>query len=130
MITFDPRNQAYYLLPDSMHELSLALNIVEIATEEMKKVDDGKILSIELEVGTLSGVVIDALEFALEVTVKGTILEGARVDIHQIDARAICNQCQQIFTVTDLFTPCPQCHSFDNRLIQGDELRLKSLLIE
>ncbi|MBP6978969.1 MAG: hydrogenase maturation nickel metallochaperone HypA [Bacteroidales bacterium] len=113
-----------------MHELSIAMNIIEIATEEVEKAGGGRILSIELEVGMLSGVVVEALEFAMEVSVKKTVLENARINIHTIEAQAVCNQCQYLFEVEDLFTDCPRCHSYDSRLIRGNELRLKSLLIE
>lgn len=106
------------------------MNIIEIAAEERKKAGGGNIRSVELEVGTLSGVVIDALEFALEVSVKGTALEDARIDIYQIDALASCNQCGQVFNVEDLFTNCPHCHSFDTQLIRGDELRFRSFTLE
>ena len=113
-----------------MHELSIAMNIIEIATEERKKAGGGNIRSVELEVGTLSGVVIDALEFALEVSVKGTVLENARIDIHQVDAQASCNQCGHVFSVEDLFTNCPRCHSYDTQLIRGSELRFRSFMLE
>jgi hydrogenase nickel incorporation protein HypA/HybF len=113
-----------------MHELSIAMNIIEIAAEERTKAGGGTIQSVELEVGTLSGVVLDALEFALEVSVKGTILEHAKIDIHSIEAEASCNQCGHVFTVGDLFTNCPRCHSFDTRLLRGGELQFRSLTLE
>ncbi len=113
-----------------MHELSIAMNIIEIATEEVKKAGGGNIRSVELEVGALSGVVEDALKFALEVSVKDTVLENAQIDIRTIKAQAACNQCQKVFPVEDLFTDCPACHSYDSRLIRGNELRFASLLIE
>ncbi len=113
-----------------MHELSLAMNIIEIAAEEQHKAGSGTILSVELEVGTLSGVVIDALEFALEVSVKGTVLEHARIELHPIEAEASCNQCSHVFRVGDLFTSCPRCQSYDTRLVRGHELLFRSLTME
>ena len=113
-----------------MHELSIAMNIIEIAAEEQNKAGAGIIHSVELEVGMLSGVVIDALEFALEVSVKGTVLERAKIDIHPIEAEACCNQCGHVFGVGDLFTHCPRCQSYDTRLVRGHELRFRSLTME
>ena len=49
-----------------MHELSIAVNIVEIAEENARKEDAKLISEIELEIGSQSGVVLEALELALE----------------------------------------------------------------
>lgn len=113
-----------------MHELSIAMNIIEIAAEEKNKAGGGAIQSVELEVGTLSGVVVDALQFALEVSVKGTVLEHAKIDIHPVEATASCNRCGLSFPVGDLFTSCPHCQSLDTRLVSGGELRFRSFILE
>ena len=60
-----------------MHELSIAMNVIEIADEYAAKANATVVKEIEIEVGELSGVVLDALEFAMEVAVKNTILEQA-----------------------------------------------------
>ena len=65
-----------------MHELSIAINIVEIATEEAKKANVSSVLEIELEVGTLSGIVIDALEFAMDEAIKNSVLQNAKIKIY------------------------------------------------
>ena len=113
-----------------MHELSLAIQIVEMATEETTKAGSNTIMEIELEVGTLAGVDVEALTFAMESAVIGSLAENARVNIIQIPALAQCNNCQETFPVEDLFTVCPDCQSYDTRLIKGSELRLKSLLVD
>ncbi len=113
-----------------MHELSIALNIIDIATEEAQKAGKGNILSLELEVGILSGVLIEALSFALEVAVKGTVLENCRIELAPVEALARCSQCGHIFGVEDLYTACPRCDSFDTRLVKGGELKFRSLTLE
>ena len=49
-----------------MHEFSIALNIVDIASKTATDASATKINEVEIEVGILSGVIIEALEFALE----------------------------------------------------------------
>ena len=61
-----------------MHELSIAESIVAAVTE---KVSDTPIRRIRVQVGKLSGVVPDALEFCFELACTGTALEGAELDI-------------------------------------------------
>ena len=113
-----------------MHELSIAIQIVEMAEEETRKAGCSYVMEIELEVGTLSGVEMEALEFAMESAVIGSLAEKAHIRIHRIPAMARCNQCERKFPVEDLFTLCPDCQSYDTQLIRGNELRLKSLIAE
>lgn len=67
-----------------MHELSIALSIVDLADEQAKKAHACKIIEIELDIGTLSGIEVDALNFALEIAAKDTLLETAAVKINRI----------------------------------------------
>ncbi len=113
-----------------MHELSIALNIVEIAEENAKQSNVNLITEIELVVGELSGVVYEALEFAMEEAVKNTILEKAKRTIIRISGKAKCTSCSHEFDVKDIYTACPKCKSFINEIIQGNELRVESLIAE
>ena len=113
-----------------MHELSIAVNIVDIATREAEKNQARKIQSLDLEVGALSGVITEALEFAMEIAVRDSMLEHANISIHRIDGRASCNECGKAFEIDHLSDICPQCDSLDIRLMQGQELRIRSLKIE
>lgn len=113
-----------------MHELSIAINIVEIAEQSAKDAKTSVIKEIELDVGTQSGVVLEALEFAMQSAVEGTMLETAKVKFNSIPARAACNSCQHKFFVDDLFSPCPKCGNPFCDLIQGKELRVKTIKAE
>ncbi|MDZ7742436.1 MAG: hydrogenase maturation nickel metallochaperone HypA [Bacteroidota bacterium] len=113
-----------------MHEMSIALSIIELAEEEIKKAGAKKVNEIELEIGTLSGVEIEALEFAMEVAVINTCLEGAKVNISQVQAVAKCNNCGHTFETVNFFPLCPECSKYDNTLIKGKEMRVKSLLVD
>lgn len=113
-----------------MHELSLAANIVDIAEEYAKKENATSVLKIEIEIGTLSGVVIESLEFAMEFAVKNTILENAEIEIIEIPAKGECEKCHTVLEMKDLYTPCPKCNSFNPKIIQGEEMRVSALVIE
>lgn len=113
-----------------MHELSIAMSIVEIAKENAQQANKKTITEIELEVGNLSGVVYEALEFAMEEAVKNTLLENASIKVIKIKGIARCSSCSHEFDVDDIFTPCPKCQSFQNEIIQGKELKVKSLIAE
>ena len=112
-----------------MHELSIVLGIVDIASEEVKKANARKVEEINLEVGSLSGIEMEALDFALECGTRHTVLEGSEISIDKIEAKSRCHQCGNVFWVKDYFDPCPVCHEWANELIQGKELRIKSLVV-
>ncbi len=113
-----------------MHELSIALNIVDIATAETRKAGALRVTDLNIEVGSLSGVIVEALEFAMEVAVRDTILSGARVAIHPVQAQAKCKQCGEEFEVADYFEQCPKCDSLDLQIMRGQELKVRSLVVE
>lgn len=113
-----------------MHELSIAVNIVEIAEENARKENASLISEIELEIGTQSGVVLEALELAMESAKKDTMMENAKVVINTISAKARCTECNNEFYSDEIYTPCPECGNPFCDIIQGQELKVKSLKIE
>ncbi|MDR2147303.1 MAG: hydrogenase maturation nickel metallochaperone HypA [Tannerella sp.] len=113
-----------------MHELSLALNIVEIAEEKAKEKNASEIEEIELEIGRLAGVELQTFFFALESAVKGTILDKAHIVRHIIDGEGRCSDCGKTVEMTSLLTPCPACGSYLINILKGKELKIKSLLIK
>ena len=112
-----------------MHELSIAMSIVEMVAVEMQKHKGQEVESIELEIGMLSGVEMNAFEFAWPLAVKDTVLQNAEPVIHAIKGKAKCQDCQFEFEKEQLFDPCPQCHGYFTQIIKGKELRIKSLII-
>jgi hydrogenase nickel incorporation protein HypA/HybF len=113
-----------------MHELSIAISIVELAEEEAKKALASSITKVEVEIGTMSGVENDALLFAWDVAAKGTMADQAPLIIHTIQAEAHCLECGTDFPAENFFVECPQCKSFRYQLTRGKELRVSSLLVD
>lgn len=113
-----------------MHEFSIALNIVDLATEAARKENASKISRVELELGSQSGIVIEALEFAWDPATKGTMLEHAELKIKEVQAKAECQDCKHIFLVKQMNDVCPKCKSYKKKLIEGSSIRILSLDIE
>jgi hydrogenase nickel incorporation protein HypA/HybF len=110
-----------------MHEMSIALGIVRIAEEEVKKAKANKVESIELIIGTLSGVEKDALDFAWPVAVKDTVLEGAKRIVDYVKGEGKCSECNCIFPLENLHGACPKCNSYFKDILKGRELRVVAL---
>lgn len=113
-----------------MHEFSIAVNIVEIAETHAREAGADKVIDICIDVGTQSGVVINALTIAMESAMKDTILENAKVFINEIQAEARCLECNTQFAPEDLFSSCPKCSSFQTEITQGKDLKVQSISVE
>ena len=110
-----------------MHEMSIAIGIVNIATEEAKKVNVTNFATIDLEIGTLAGIEYDSLDFIWKAATKNTVLENAIKKVHKIQAKAKCVDCENEFPIKFIHDSCPKCGSFLKIILQGKELRVKSL---
>ncbi|UOB17106.1 hydrogenase maturation nickel metallochaperone HypA [Abyssalbus ytuae] len=112
-----------------MHELSIVTSIIKIAEEELAKTNAAYIEEIELEIGDLSGIETDALNFVWPAAVKNTALEKASKKINIIKAEAKCTECDRVFEIENIYDPCPGCHSIQKTILRGRELKIKSLKV-
>jgi hydrogenase nickel incorporation protein HypA/HybF len=110
-----------------MHELTIAQSIIEIAEQYSAESGIESIEEIDIEIGELSGVVKEALEFALETSVKGTVLEMAKYNFINIHGKAVCNDCNKNFEMHSLLDLCPVCGGINRKITDGKQLRIKSL---
>lgn len=113
-----------------MHEMSIAVSILDIVKEYALKEKAKEVKEIELEIGTLAGIEFEALDFALKVSLKTPLTENSNIQIHKIQAKSICQDCMNEFETLNLFEHCPKCKSYNTTLIKGKELQVKSLLID
>lgn len=113
-----------------MHELSIAMSIVDAATDEAKQ-RGVTVNAVHLRLGALSGVVKDALLFSYEVACQDTPLAGSQLVIEDVPVIVFCPQCKQNRTLASLqsFT-CPDCATPTSDVIQGKELEVFALEVE
>ena len=110
-----------------MHELSIAMSIVDMAQEEAER-RDVKIDAVHLELGLLSGVVAEALLFSYGMACSGTRLEGSQLLIKEVPIEVYCPACkaQRILTSMQWFC-CPECGTPTADVIHGKELVITAL---
>lgn len=113
-----------------MHEMSIAMSIIDIATEQAKKEKAKVVKELELDIGTMAGIEFESLNFAMQTAIKNTILEKANIKINKIQAIAKCLDCEAEFEADQLFAKCPNCESQTTFLKIGKELKVKSILID
>jgi hydrogenase nickel incorporation protein HypA/HybF len=111
-----------------MHELSIALSLVDLACEEAARLAPEHVEAVHVEIGPLSGVVKDALLFSFRLAATGTAIEGSRLEIREVPAMVWCPECR---TERVLAQParrqCPACETPTPELLGGTELRLVAL---
>jgi len=108
-----------------MHEFSLASEIIELIESSAKENNATKVLHYHLEVGMASGVLIPALQFALEDLSRGSLLDSASCEITSVKPEFRCVNCDSSFQDLSLDTLCPVCGQF-LELTRGKELIIKS----
>ena len=113
-----------------MHEMSIAMNVVEIVTDTAKQNNAKKINSIELDVGALSGIIPDALEFCFESACKGTIAENSKLKLNLIKADAECESCGEKFQAIEMVSQCPKCGEMVFQISGGKELKVKAINVD
>ncbi len=110
-----------------MHELSIAQSIMERVEALRAEHDAAGIASVQLQVGTLSGVDPYALEMAFSVAVEGTLYAATRWDIQSIPARVDCRSCGKTTTPDGPFPICMNCDSTDIKIVAGRELMIDTI---
>ena len=113
-----------------MHELSLTQSIVDLATENAHREKAVTICSISVEIGALSGVIAEAMEFAFDVCSKGTLAEGAKLKIRHIPGRGRCLECHEESEIDTLTYTCPNCGKLALETIQGQEMKFTEMEID
>lgn len=113
-----------------MHEMSIAMSIVELAVGTAQAQGARAITGIELEVGALAGVLPEALEFCFAAAARDTLAQGAELSIRCVPARGRCPECGNEAELSYFACPCPRCGAMMVNLSQGRELRLCAITIE
>jgi hydrogenase nickel incorporation protein HypA/HybF len=114
-----------------MHELSIALSLIDSATEEAERRGGARVTALHLRLGPLSGVVKDALLFSYEVACNGTPLEGSRLVIEDVPVVIHCRECQKDQQLESIQRfCCPVCGTLSAEVVQGRELEFVAMEIE
>ena len=111
-----------------MHEMGIALQIVEIATASLP-VDLGaaRVTKVNLKVGKLAAVVPESLRFCFSVAVKDSPLENAILAIEEIPVVARCKDCHAQWTINEPVFICKTCQSGSLEILSGRELDIESI---
>jgi hydrogenase nickel incorporation protein HypA/HybF len=107
-----------------MHELSLMEGLGERVLAVAAREGAERVVAIRLRIGRLAGVDPEALRFAAEVVLAGSLAEGATLAIEEVEAACWCEPCGASFAAAKGEWECPRCGTLSPRLVRGKELDL------
>ena len=114
-----------------MHELSIAMSIVEIAEQEAASRGYTHVNAVHLRLGLLSGIVKEALLSSYEMACVSTPLEGSRLLIDEVPVEILCPNCTGPQRVQSIqWMACSECGAPPLEVVRGKELEVVALEIQ
>jgi hydrogenase nickel incorporation protein HypA/HybF len=112
----------------TMHELSIAVSMVERILEESESRGGLKVEAVHLKLGVLSGVDKDALLFSYEIACEGTPLAGSKLVIEMIPLLIYCETCAADSSPASIqHISCGRCDTPSHKIIGGREIEVTAL---
>jgi hydrogenase nickel incorporation protein HypA/HybF len=112
-----------------MHEMALAESMIELVEATARRSGATRVTEVRLELGALSHVERDALEFCFDAVTHGGLADGARLAIIAVPGVAWCMPCGESVALAQRGEPCPRCGGYQLQVTAGDEMRVKDILI-
>lgn len=105
-----------------MHELGVARSLVEMVRDRL--IPGERVREVEVEVGALTGLVPESLEFYFQGLTAETPLAGVRLICRRVPACFRCPDCGLCY-LPETFAPvCIECGALGGTLLSGRELNL------
>jgi hydrogenase nickel incorporation protein HypA/HybF len=113
-----------------MHEMALAESVREIVDETARANGARRVAAVRLEIGRLAQVEVDSMRFAFDVVTRGSLAEGARLEIVQPEGSAWCMRCCETVAIGRRGDACPNCGSHQLQVTGGERMRVLEIEIE
>lgn len=118
-------------LKPAMHELSIALSILDIATEESERRGGAQIRAIHIRLGPLSGVIAEALTSAFELAREESRFCDATLETEESPVFVYCPQCESPQPVKSIqMMQCSHCGTPSADVVSGNELEIVAMEID
>jgi len=110
-----------------MHEMSLTEGVLRILEDEARKQKFTRVKKVWLQIGVLSHAEPDAMLFCFDAVTKGTLADGAVLEIIRTPGKAWCMKCSDSVAIEQRYDACPECGGYQLQVVEGDELQVKEL---
>jgi hydrogenase nickel incorporation protein HypA/HybF len=112
-----------------MHEMALAESMREIVESVARRNAARRVSAVRVELGALSCVEPQALEFCFDATMRGSLAEGARLEIMTTPGEAWCMPCGKTVALARIGEACPECGSYQLQVSRGEAMRVTEIEI-
>ncbi len=110
-----------------MHEMSLTEGILQLIEDAAREQAFSKVSAVWLEIGQLAGVEVEALRFCFDAVTRGSMAEGARLEIISVSGIGWCMDCSESVHLKEVYGECPRCGHHRVQVTGGNEMRVKEL---
>lgn len=93
-----------------MHEYPITNEIIRIASETAKNKNAARVTKISIVAGDLCGYVSDSIQMYFDEISKGTVCEGAVLEINRVVPKLRCTSCGELFERKPFSFSCPVCN--------------------
>ena len=113
-----------------MHEMGIAIQIMNIVQQSLPPDEDLKVKTIHLRVGKLTAIVPQSLRFCMEVVTKDTPAEGADLEFTEVPLVVYCSECGDETEIQQPPFKCSACGSDKVDIVSGREMIVESIEVE
>ena len=113
-----------------MHEMSLAESVLQIIEDAARTQNFRRVRTVVLEIGKLAAVEADAMRFCFDAVTRGSIAEGAQLEIIETPGAGRCMACGMTEPLQEQYGLCPECGSPQIEIVAGNQMRVKDLEVE
>ncbi len=114
-----------------MHELGIVKHVIRTLHDVAEENNVRRIGSVTLEVGEVSGVVIEQLVDCWDYfSAKDELVRDAPLYVETLEAVTFCTACGKTYGTVDHGRICPFCGSGETYLLRGNEFSIKEIEAE
>jgi hydrogenase nickel incorporation protein HypA/HybF len=114
----------------ALHEMSVCESVIQILNREAERHQFTRVKTVRIELGARSGVTPEAIDFCFRRMTKGTLADGARLELLREPLVAWCMNCGDLVSIKERYDACPQCRSYELQIGGTDTLRVTALEVE
>lgn len=113
-----------------MHEMGIMSGVLDSVNTAAQNAQAERVTKIILNIGEMTEIIQDSLEFAFQVMSEGTLSEGAELVIKTVTPHSICLDCGHEFDHDRFHRTCPECGSYSTSMTRGRELDIESIEVD
>lgn len=110
-----------------MHEMALCESLLTSMREAAETHRFARVTKVRLAIGRFAGVEVEALRFGFDVVMRGSLAEGAELEVLDEPGTAWCFDCSATVELEDRLSPCPHCGGEKLQANGGTHMRIKDL---